>query len=197
MQKLSVLRAIFVAVAVLAITTIGFAGDGKAAESLLVGADKTVSISPTAVGQAVGTNAVTVPLPFGLGVHIYTIQASIADADTVANSGHLRLVHTELRAALRDAGGVFANVIVPLQQEIVGATLSPNFRYRLTMAGAGSGSNGEIFGPAGPTDVLKLYPEFPGRIAAVIDILAVFGVLNNDTKVHPVIVGVNAEVAPF
>jgi len=193
MQKLSVVRAIFVAVAVLAITTIGFAGDGKAAESLLVAADKTVSISPTAVGQAVGTNSVTVVQGI-IGVHIYTIQASIADADTVANSGHLRLVHTELRAALRDAGGVFANVIVPLQQEIVGATLSPNFRYRLTMAGAGSGSF-TFPGLGGPTDVLSTV--FAGHTATSVDILAVFGVVNNDTKVHPVIVGVNAEVAPF
>jgi hypothetical protein len=193
MQKLSVLRAVFVAVAVLAITTIGFAGDGKAAESLLVAADKTVSISPTTVGQAVGTNSVTV-VPGANGVHIYTIQASLADADTVANSGHLRLVHTELRAALRDAGGVFANVVVPLQQEIVGATLSPNFRYRLTMAGAGSGSDVAL-GPVGPTDVIKTV--FAGHTATSVDILAVFGVVNNDTKVHPVIVGVNAEVAPF
>jgi hypothetical protein len=194
MQKLSVLRAIFVTIAVLAITTIGFAADGKAAESLLVAADKTVSISTTAVGQAVGTNSVTV-VPGITGVHIYTIQASIADADTVANSGHLRLVHTELRAALRDAGGVFANVIVPLQQEIVGALLSPNFRYRLTMAGVGSGSNIPFLAPAGPTDVLKTV--FAGHTATSVDILAVFGVANDDNKVHPVIVGVNAEVAPF
>jgi hypothetical protein len=154
-----------------------------------------VSINPTEnVGKAVATNAVTV-VPGGFGVHIYTIQASITDGDTVANSGHLRLVHTELRAALRDAGGVFAVVFVPLQQEIIGALLSPNFRYRLTMAGAGSGSNIPILGPAGPTDVLNTV--FAGHTATSVDIVAVFGVENNDTKVHPVILGVSAEVAPF
>ena len=91
-----------------------------------------------------------------------------------------------------DAGGVFANVVVPLQQEIIGATLSPNFRYRLTMAGAGSGFD-TLTGLVGPTDVLKT--EFAGHTATAVEIVAVFGVVNDDSSAHPVIVGINAELS--
>jgi hypothetical protein len=194
MQNFSIGRRLVGMVAVsFLITVLGFAQSAPAAESLLVGADKTVSVTPNAVGQAVGTNIVSIA-PGASGVHIYSIQASIGDADTLANSGQLQLVHTELRAALMDAGGVFANVVVPLQQEIIGATLSPNFRYRLTMAGAGSGSD-TLTGLVGPTDVLKT--EFAGHTATAVEIVAVFGVVNDDSSAHPVIVGINAELSAF
>ena len=82
---------------------------------------------------------------------------------------------------------MFANVVVPLQQEEIGPHLSPNFRYRLTMAGAGSGSD-TLTGLVGPTDVLKT--EFAGHTATAVEIVAVFGVVNDDSSADPVIVGI-------
>lgn len=180
-----------VAVTLCLLRTVSFAAVAKAPETLLVAPDNTVNVLPGAT-QAIATHAVTV-VPGATGVHIYSIQASIGDTDTLADIGHLKLVHTELRAALRDAGGVFANVIVPLQQEIIGVTLSGNFRYRLTMAGAGSGS--DTGSKVGPTDVLNT--EFAGHTATEVDIVAVFGVQNDDRVEHPVILGINAEVSAF
>jgi hypothetical protein len=171
---------------------LAFCFTANAAESLLVAPDSTVSVIASAT-QAVGTNSVSIA-PAANGVHIYTIQASIADASSASTAGHLKLVHTELRAALKDAGGVYANIIVPLQYEITDATLSTNFRYRLTMAGAGSGSD-TFAGVVGPTDILKRV--FPGHTATSVELVAVFGVVNDDGTSHPVIVGLNAEVSPF
>jgi hypothetical protein len=172
------------------IMALGFAAN--AAETLLVAPDNTVSI-PASVTTTAVTKTISI-IPSVNGAHIYTIQASIADAGTSSTVGHLKLVHTELRAALKDAGGIYANITVPLQQEIIGATLSTNFRYRLTMVGAGSGSD-TFLGLVGPTDILK--KVFPGHTATSIELVAVFGVVNDDGTSHPVVVGLSAEVSPF
>ncbi len=174
------------------VATFVFCISANAAETLLVAPDNTVSVIAGGT-QAVATNTVSVT-PSSNGVHIYTIQASIADAGAPLTAGHLKLVHTELRAALKDAGGIYANIIVPLQYEITNSTLSTNFRYRLTMAGASSGSD-TFLGLVGPTDILK--KVFPGHTATSIQLVAVFGVVNDDGTSHPVVVGLSAEVSPF
>jgi len=161
------------------------------AEEQVSAADVTATIPGNAV-SAVATNTITIT-PGADGIHIYTIQASIADNDSIAEQGHMTLLHTELRATLYAGATVIGTIQVPLEYEIVGATLYTTFRYRLTSVGAGPGSD---IAPVGPFDLINTVVT--GHTVTSVLLSATFGVKNNDPDApHSVIMGINAIQAPF
>ncbi len=159
-------------------------------EALVSAADTTVAIPANSV-TAIATNTVSVT-PGANGIHVYTIQASIGDGGTIADQGHLTLLHAEIRATLKQAGTVIGIIQVPLEYEIIGATLYVTFRYRLKSVGAGPGSD---IGLAGPFDIINTVVS--GHTADTVLLSATFGVKNNDTVSHSAIMGINALEATF
>ena len=161
-------------------------------EKQVSAADNTVAVPANSV-VAVATNAVSIT-PTGVnGVHIYTIQASIADAGPVATQGKLTLLHTEIRATLIQTGTPFTTIQIPLQYEIIGATLYVTFRYRLKSVGAASGS--DVGTSPTPFDLINTVVG--GHTADTVQLFASFGVKNSDTTSHSVIIGFNALEATF
>ncbi len=161
-------------------------------EKLVSAADNTVAVAANSV-VAVATNTVSIT-PTGVnGVHIYTIQASIGDAGPIATQGKLTLLHTEIRATLIQTGTPFATIQVPLQYEVIGDTLYATFRYRLKSVGAASGSDVG----ASPTPFDLINTVLSPHVADTVQLSASFGVKNNDTASHSVIMGINAVEATF
>jgi len=160
------------------------------AEVQVSAADITASIPANTV-SAVATNLITIT-PGASGIHLYSLQCSIGDDSTIANSGHLTLLHAELRATLYNGATVLTVIQVPLEYEIVGATLYSTFRYRLKSVGAGPGSDISL---AGPFDLIN---TVTGVAATSVKLSATFGVKNNDGAApHSVIMGINGLEAPF
>ncbi|MGO9061824.1 MAG: hypothetical protein ACLQU2_31310 [Candidatus Binataceae bacterium] len=160
-------------------------------EKQVSAADNTVAVPANSV-VAVATNTVSIT-PTGVnGVHIYTIQASIGDAGPLATQGKLTLLHTEIRATLIQ-GTAFTTIQVPLQYEVIGATLYVTFRYRLKSVGAASGS--DVGTSPTPFDLINTVVS--GHTADTVQLSASFGIKNNDTVSHSVIMGINALEATF